>query len=125
MTNRPNQRRLNVANRIAGVEFHHEHRVLCKSLPKHHDHLYKCISSDGRLNRISRTEFFRRQSVMSFADRQERLLADPPAFFELSIGQDLACESFQDDWNMFKRVKSWRRFQVGFYWLDETMIKLM
>jgi hypothetical protein len=57
-------------NGIAGVEFHHEHRVLYKSLPEHHDHLYKCIFSDGRLNRIARTEFFRRQSVMSFADRR-------------------------------------------------------
>jgi hypothetical protein len=61
---------------IAGVEIHHEHRVLYKSLPKHHDHLYKFIFSDGKLNRIARTEFFRRQSVMSFADRQEQLLAE-------------------------------------------------
>ena len=74
MTNRLDQRRLNVANGIAGVEFHHEHRVLYKSLPKHRDH--KCIFSDGRLNRIARTEFFRRQSVMSFADRREQLLAE-------------------------------------------------
>jgi hypothetical protein len=42
-------------NGIAGVEFHHEHRVLYKSLPKHHDHIYKCISSDDRLNRIAGT----------------------------------------------------------------------
>jgi hypothetical protein len=50
-------------NGIAGVEFHH-------------DHLCKCIFSDGRLNRIARTEFFRRQSVMSFVDRREQLLAE-------------------------------------------------
>ncbi|SAM04391.1 hypothetical protein [Absidia glauca] len=63
-------------NGIAGVEFHHEHRVLYKSLPEHNDHQYKCIFSDGRLNRFARTEFFRRQSVMSFADRWEQLLAE-------------------------------------------------
>jgi hypothetical protein len=63
-------------NGLAGVEFHHEHRALYKSLPEHHDHLYKCIFSDGMLNRIARTEFFLRQSVMSFADRREQLLAE-------------------------------------------------
>jgi hypothetical protein len=63
-------------NGIAGVEFHHEHRVLYKSLPEHNDHLYKRICSDGRLNRIARTELFRRQSVMSFADRREQLLTE-------------------------------------------------
>jgi hypothetical protein len=63
-------------NGIAGVEFHHEHRVWYKSLPEYHDHLYKCIFSDGWLNRIARTEFFRRQSVMSFVDRREQLLAE-------------------------------------------------
>jgi hypothetical protein len=61
---------------IAGMEFHHEHRVLYKSLPEYHDHLCKCIFSDGRLSRIARTEFFRRQSVMSFADRREQFLAE-------------------------------------------------
>jgi hypothetical protein len=63
-------------NGIAGVEFHHGHRVLYKSLPEHHAHLYKCVFSGGRLNKIARTEFFRRQSVMSFADRREQLLAE-------------------------------------------------
>jgi hypothetical protein len=63
-------------NGMAGVEFHHEHRVFDKSLPEHHDHLYKCIFSEGRLNRIARTEFFRRQVVMSFVDRREQLLAE-------------------------------------------------
>jgi hypothetical protein len=63
-------------NGIAGVEFHHEHRVLYKSLPEHHDYLYKWIFSDGRLNRIVRPEFFCRQSVMSFVDRWEQLLAE-------------------------------------------------
>jgi hypothetical protein len=71
-------------NGIAGVEIHHEHRVLYKSLPEHHDLLYKCIFSkgrlcifsEGRLNRIVRTEFFCRQSVMSFVDRREQLLAE-------------------------------------------------
>jgi hypothetical protein len=61
---------------MAGAEFHHEHRVLYKSFPEHHDHLYKRIFSNGRLNRIARIEFFRRQPVMSFADRREQLLAE-------------------------------------------------
>jgi hypothetical protein len=63
-------------NGISGVEFHHEHRVLYKSLPEHHDHPYKCIFSDGRLTRIAKIEFFRRRSVMSFAGRREQLLAE-------------------------------------------------
>jgi hypothetical protein len=63
-------------NGIAGVEIHHEHRVLYKSLPEHRDYLYKCIFSDGSLNRMARTEFFRRQSVMSFVDRREQVLAE-------------------------------------------------
>jgi hypothetical protein len=67
-------------NGIAGEEFHHERRVLYKSLPEHHDHLYKCIFSDGKLNRIARTEIFRRQSVVSFADRREQLLAEAGSF---------------------------------------------
>jgi hypothetical protein len=63
---------------MAGVEFHHEHRVLYKSLPEHHDHLYKLNGSGGRLNRIVvvRTELFCRQSVMPFVDRREQLLAE-------------------------------------------------
>jgi hypothetical protein len=62
-------------NGTAGVKFHHEHRVLNKGLPEHHDHLYKCIGSGGRLNRIVvvRSELFCRQSVMPFVDRQELL----------------------------------------------------
>jgi hypothetical protein len=67
---------------IAGVEINHEHRVLYRSLPEHHDHLYKCILSDGRLKRIARSEFFRCQSVMSFADRQEQLLAEAGRWVE-------------------------------------------
>jgi hypothetical protein len=61
-------------NGLAGVEFHHEHRVLYKNLPVHQDHLYRCIDS-GRLNRVVavRAEFYRRQSVMSFIDRRELL----------------------------------------------------
>jgi hypothetical protein len=60
-------------NGVTGVEFHHEHRILYKSFPEHHDHLYKCIGSDGRLNRIVvSTEFFCRQSVMPFVDCREQ-----------------------------------------------------
>jgi hypothetical protein len=33
------------------------------------------FSSEGSLNRIARTEFFRRQSVKSFVDRREQLFA--------------------------------------------------
>jgi hypothetical protein len=65
-----------LANEREGVESHHEHRVLYKSLPEDHDHLYKCIFTDGMLNRIARIEFFRRQSVMSFVDRREQLLEE-------------------------------------------------
>jgi hypothetical protein len=43
ITNRLDQSRLYVAKWMAGVEFHHEHRVLYKSLPEHHDYLYTCI----------------------------------------------------------------------------------
>jgi hypothetical protein len=39
-------------NGMAGVEFHHENRVLYKSLSDHHDYLYKCIGNNGRLDRI-------------------------------------------------------------------------
>jgi hypothetical protein len=65
-------------NGVVGAEFHNEHRVLYKSLTEHHDHLYKYIGSDGRLNRIVfvRVELFCRQSVMSFVYRREQLLAE-------------------------------------------------
>jgi hypothetical protein len=60
-------------NGIAGVGFHHGHRVLYKSLSEHYDYLYKNIGSGGTLNRIVvvRIEFFCRQSVMPFVDRRE------------------------------------------------------
>jgi hypothetical protein len=65
-------------NGRAGVEFHREHRVLYKSLPEHHDYLYKYIFSDGRLNKVVvvMTESFCCQSIMSFVDRREQLLAE-------------------------------------------------
>jgi hypothetical protein len=65
-------------NGMAGVVSHHECRVWYKNLPDHRDHLYKCIDSVGRLNRIFvvRAEFFRRQSVMAFVDRREQLLPE-------------------------------------------------
>jgi hypothetical protein len=67
-----------LTNGMAGAEFHHEHRVLYKNLPEHHDHLYKCIGSDSRLNRIVivRAESFCRHSVMPFVDRREQSLAE-------------------------------------------------
>jgi hypothetical protein len=39
-------------NGMVGLEYHHEYRVLYKSLTEHHDHLCKCIGSGGRLDRI-------------------------------------------------------------------------
>jgi hypothetical protein len=63
---------------MAGVELNHEHRVLYKSLPEHHDYLYKFIGSGGRLNWIVvvRFEFFCWQAVMPFVDRRKQLLEE-------------------------------------------------
>jgi hypothetical protein len=74
---------------MAGAEFHHEHRVWYKNLPEHHDHLYKCIGSDGRLIRIVivRAEFFCCQSVMPIVGCWEKLLAEAGRWVKGSTGE--------------------------------------
>jgi hypothetical protein len=77
-------------------------------LHKHHLFLAFSCSENQNANRF-------------FKDR-------PPCPFQtlLQIGRDLAhgaCQSFQKDWNMFKKSKSWRWFQVCFIdWLKETTV---